>query len=191
MVGDGKARAELNPAYAIAGDFCRIFAEDMSGLYLLSFLLTADEEMAEKCFVSGLEDCVDSNRVFKEWARSWARRAIVRNAINRVHPSPELSSQAVQTRFPVSILSSTVERTPVAAIVSLNPFERFVFIMSVLERYSDQDCRAMLGVSRQEVATARADALEKVAAYVGGAAEHAHLEARQPVGQEPWLAKSA
>ena len=191
MVGDGKGRTELNPAYAIAGDFCQIFAEDMSGLYLLSFLLTADEQMAEKCFVSGLEDCVDSNRVFKEWARSWARRAVVRNAINQVHPSPELSSQTLQTRTPVSIPLSTLQRAPVAAIMSLDSFERFVFIMSVLERYSDQDCRAMLGVSRQEVATARANAIEKVASYVSGAVPHANLDARQPAGQEAWLAKSA
>src|SRR5215472_5186226 len=184
MVGEGKGRLETTPAYAIAGDFCRIFAEDMSGLYLLSFLLTADKQMAERCFVSGLEDCVDSNRVFKEWARSWARRAIVRNAINLIRPTPEPSEQTM-ARFPVSI-PSTAERTPVAAVVRLSPFERFVFIMSVLERYSDQDCRAMLGTSRQEVAAARASALEKISAYVGGATPHAHFEASSSSGQG-WL----
>jgi len=40
-------------AYAVAGDFCRIFAEGMSGIYLLSFLLTGDRVKAEECFVSG------------------------------------------------------------------------------------------------------------------------------------------
>jgi len=63
--------------YATSTDFARVFREDMGSLHLLSFLLTADHERAEKCFVSGLDDCVEGNNVFREWARSWARRAIV------------------------------------------------------------------------------------------------------------------
>ena len=30
----------------------------MNGIYQLAFLLTADREQAEQCFVSGLEDAV-------------------------------------------------------------------------------------------------------------------------------------
>ena len=56
--------------YATADDFRRIFDENMNSLYLLAFLLTADHGRAEQCFVSGLEDAVGSNRVFKEWAHS-------------------------------------------------------------------------------------------------------------------------
>ena len=63
--------------YASSDDFRRVFDEDMNSLYLLSFLLTADREKAEQCFVSGLEDAVEGNPVFKEWARSWARRVII------------------------------------------------------------------------------------------------------------------
>ena len=74
--------------YASNGDFQRIFHEDMNGLYLLSFLLTADHEKAEQCFVSGLEDAVNGNRVFKEWARSWARRVIIKNAVKVINPRP-------------------------------------------------------------------------------------------------------
>src|SRR4029077_10222346 len=72
--------------YASRDDFRRIFDEDMNGLYLLSLLLTADREKAEQCFVSGLEDAVEGNPVFKEWARSWARRAIIQNAIRVINP---------------------------------------------------------------------------------------------------------
>ena len=39
--------------YATAQDFCQIFDKDMSGLYLLSLLLTGDHEKAEQCFVAG------------------------------------------------------------------------------------------------------------------------------------------
>ena len=55
--------------YASSDDFHRVFDEDMNSLYLLSLLLTADRVKAEQCFVSGLEDAVESNPVFKEWAR--------------------------------------------------------------------------------------------------------------------------
>src|SRR5258708_27899721 len=74
--------------YASSADFRQIFHEDMNGLYLLSFLLTADREKAEQCFVSGLEDAVDGSPVFKEWARSWARRAIIPNAVSGMNPRP-------------------------------------------------------------------------------------------------------
>ena len=52
-------------SYASRDDFRRVFDEDMNSLYLLSFLLTADHEKAEQCFVSGLEDAVEGNPVFK------------------------------------------------------------------------------------------------------------------------------
>ena len=63
---------ERSALYATCADFCRIFAEDMKNLYLLSLVLTADPLKAEQCFVSGLDDCTISNQVFVEWARSWA-----------------------------------------------------------------------------------------------------------------------
>ena len=75
-------------AYANSDDFRRIFDEDMNSLYLLAFLLTADREKAEQCFVAGLEDSVEGNPVFKEWARSWARRAIIQNAVRVINPRP-------------------------------------------------------------------------------------------------------
>ena len=67
--------------YSTSTDFAKVFREDMGSLHMLSFLLTANHEKAEECFVSGLDDCVEGNDVFREWARSWARRAIIRNAV--------------------------------------------------------------------------------------------------------------
>lgn len=57
-------------------DLCRLFAQGMDELCQLFFLLT-DHQKAEQCFVAGLEDSVKSNRVFKEWARSWEKRTII------------------------------------------------------------------------------------------------------------------
>src|SRR6202011_6293916 len=81
--------------YASCADFQKIFEEEMSGLYLLSFLLTADREKAEQCFVSGLEDAVNGNPVFKEWARSWARRVIIQKAVRVIKPWPVEGSASI------------------------------------------------------------------------------------------------
>src|SRR5258706_14029025 len=84
-----EAKQIAKPApYATKADFGQIFHEDMSELYLLSFLLTADREKAEQCFVSGLEDAVNGSPVFREWARSWARRGIIQNAVRAINPRP-------------------------------------------------------------------------------------------------------
>jgi hypothetical protein len=64
---------ETSQAYATRIEFCRVFAENMDGMHLLSFLLTADQTKAEECFVSGLEDCVEGTYVFRDWGQSWAR----------------------------------------------------------------------------------------------------------------------
>src|SRR6202041_3815734 len=90
-----EAKPIARPApYASSADFCRIFDEDMNDLYLLSFLLTADREKAEQCFVSGLEDAVEGNPVFKEWARTWARRVIIVNAVRAINPRPKEENPA-------------------------------------------------------------------------------------------------
>jgi|ERR1043166_597004 hypothetical protein len=58
--------------YASCKDFQRIFNEDMVGLHRLAFLLTVDEARAEQCFVTGLEDSIHGNPVFRQWARAWS-----------------------------------------------------------------------------------------------------------------------
>jgi hypothetical protein len=48
-------------------------------------------------------------------------------------------------------------------ILKLRDFERFVFVLSVLETYSDQDCSVLLGCSRQDVREAKTRALQQLA----------------------------
>src|SRR5215469_278861 len=55
--------------YATSADFCSVFQKELSDLYLLSCLLTGDQEKAERCFVIGLDDCVKTDHVFREWAQ--------------------------------------------------------------------------------------------------------------------------
>ncbi len=136
-------------AYASSADFERIFTEDMTGLYLLSLLLTGDRDKSEECFVAGVGETTSANRVFKEFARSWARRTIIQSAIRLAVP---WQRSGKGTRSPVSprdlnYVPLALE-AEVSAILELAPLERFVFVMSVLERYSEHDCSILLGCSR-------------------------------------------
>jgi DNA-directed RNA polymerase specialized sigma24 family protein len=149
--------------YATNEDVRRIFTENMDRLYLLSFLLTGDHESAEQCFVGGLEDSVGANQIFRKWSHSWAKRAIIHNAI-RV-----LQSRAVHANFPPAVLSQNGLALPVGdfelyRVLALEDLERFVFVMSVLERYSDQECALLLGCSIQDIRETRVRALEHIAA---------------------------
>jgi hypothetical protein len=137
----------------------------MDSMHLLSFLLTADRTKAEECFVSGLEDCIEGTYVFRDWAQSWARRTIIQNAIRRLAPRKNHSTVA---DVPGDAASCGLGRTQdadyaIARILRLEHFERLVFVMSVLEKYSDQDCSVLLGCSRQDIGETRMRALLHVA----------------------------
>jgi DNA-directed RNA polymerase specialized sigma24 family protein len=146
--------------YATATDFCRIFADDMDRLYRLSLMLTADPELSEKCFVRGLEDARNGNPVFKEWAQSWARRTVIVNAIRAIGPRADGDSSQAANRTPRVSSGLPAE---LDAVMKLDTFERFVFVMSVLESYPERDCRLLLGCSSQDVVQARTRALKHLA----------------------------
>jgi len=146
--------------HASAEDFCRVFHQDMDVLYWLALTLTSDESKAEQCFVDGLEECAGANSVFQEWARSWARRVVIKNAIRLISPRPDMA-------FPPPIMRQrekpcTAAEVALAALTHLGLFQRFVYVMSVLEGYSDRDCASLLRCSSTEVAEARLRALQNV-----------------------------
>jgi hypothetical protein len=155
-----EAKHRMGPApYASSGDFRRIFYEESDSLHRLSFLLTADGEKAEQCFVSGLQESVNSSPVFKEWAHSWARRTIIQNAVRVINPRP--LEEYAPSSFDSGGTTLAVEQVETAAVLQLEPFERFVYVMSVLERYSDLDCSVLLGCARREVIAARIRAFQQ------------------------------
>ncbi len=150
--------------YATCADFRRIFDEDMNGLYLLSYLLTANREMAEQCFVSGLDDAVEGNPVFKEWARSWARRAIIQNAVRLMSPHPAEgsgSSHSASVDYNNKPLAAG-QQLEIEAVLALEPFDRFVYVLTVLERYSDHECSVLLSCARRDVVAAKMRALQEM-----------------------------
>ncbi|MFL6438389.1 MAG: hypothetical protein ACJ71Q_12470 [Terriglobales bacterium] len=151
--------------YATGEDFHDIFNTDLDGLYQLAYLLTADHQKAEQAFVSGVEDAVKSNHIFKKWARSWAKRVVVQNAIRLLLPNPAESGVS-DSRF-IMATAQPPQLTPdhfdLHSVLALERFERFVFVISVLERYSDQECGLLLGCPVIDVRQARAKALELLA----------------------------
>jgi len=158
-----ETKPSTSPApYASRDDFRRVFHEETNSLYRLAFLLTADSEKAQQCFISGLEDSVNGSSVFKEWAHSWARRTIIQNAIRTINPSPTEEEEYDSSSLDGGRATLAGEQVETAAVLQLEPFERFVYVMSVLERYSDLDCSLLLGCARRDVIAARIRGLQQI-----------------------------
>ena len=164
-----QARAQIRRngenRYVTCEDFLKVFDEDLNGLYQLSFLLTGDHQKGERCLVAGIEDCAEENRAFGEWVRAWAKRIIVENAIRELTPRPSHStSSALPTVFSDNQQSSRpIGHFDVDAVLRLADFERFVFVLCVLEHYREHECALLLGCSASEVRDARTRAIEELA----------------------------
>jgi DNA-directed RNA polymerase specialized sigma24 family protein len=147
--------------YASCKDFQQIFTEDIVGLHRLAFLLTADHAKAEQCFVAGLEDSIHGNPVFRQWARSWSKRAIIQSAIKAIAPVPthgvlpETADAQWQNGDDVEIIA--------AVVAGWEPFERFVFVMAVLEGYGLRECAALLACPVPDVIVAKSWAMQRLA----------------------------
>jgi hypothetical protein len=146
--------------YATVTDFFATFNEKMRSLYLLAFFLTADHDKAEECLVYAMGDCVEWIGVFTDWARSWSRRAVLKRAIQMIMPVPEHADRVSITALKAPATSGE-GNDPFAAILFLDPFERFVFVMSTLEGQSDADCAVLLRCSRRDVMMARVLAVKR------------------------------
>lgn len=142
--------------YASETDFCQVFNEQMNRLYTLSLLLTGEQQRAEQCFVESFEECFQSIRVFKDWAPRWATHTIIKNAIQMMLPMQGSASvRAIANQNRVSepeILRETLLDLPI--------FDRFAYVMSVLENYSDRECAAFLGCAPTLIPIARQRAIQ-------------------------------
>ncbi len=153
--------ADFRADYAQHADFCDVFGKDTKPLYLLAFLLTANHNESEQCFVSTIEDVFKEPAVFKEWARSWVKRRLIENAIEIVSPA---SARNGQKRDLWSAAKRETQREwEIDTVTQLAAFERFAFVMSILERYSNWDCALLLGCGMDKVVQARMTALRRLA----------------------------
>lgn len=145
-------------------DFRRVFENEAKLLYGLALLLTANDHIAHWCLSRAFNDCLSSHSVFREWALSWSKRAVIKNAILLMAPrgngdhDPGREYESSQTKTG-SVLAQTV--------LELELFRRFALVMSVLEGYGDKECGILLHRPAQEVAKARNEALRQLATKVG------------------------
>ena len=147
--------------YAHHADFCDVFGKDTKPLYLLAFLLTANHKESEQCFVSTVEDVFKEPAVFKEWARSWVKRKLIENAIGIVSPASARNGQ--KRDLWCAAKRETQGEWEIDTVTQLAAFERFVFVMTILERYSNWDCALLLGCGMDKVVQARMTALRRLA----------------------------
>lgn len=156
----GAIAAHSLRVYASPADFCVIFDQDMDSLYSLALLLTANHKTAEECFVAALEDCRTGSAVFPEWARSWSRRAVIKNAVRLLAPAGPNSAEASDVG-----VETILNQMDAAAhqILKLGKSSRFAFVITVLEGYSTRECAALLGWSPREVEQAKVRALQQIA----------------------------
>jgi len=144
--------------FATSADFCELFMDESRGLYLLSILLTADHEKAERCFIVGPDECLNGNSVFHGWAHSWVRWIIVRNAVRMLTLNPGPCGPRSAAAFAATSLQDPF----LARVLALEDFERLVYVLSVLEEYPDQNCAVLLRVTPQRIRETRNCALKHI-----------------------------
>jgi hypothetical protein len=146
--------------YAAHSDFCAVFLEQLDRLYSLALILTGDEIKAGECLLAALDSCVEGSLVFKESAVAWSRRSVIKCAIRLILPSP--SSPSRPDLVANGCDSGSGQDASLKSLQDLSPFDRFVFVMSVLERYSDRECTLLLECSNSNILAARASAFQQI-----------------------------
>jgi DNA-directed RNA polymerase specialized sigma24 family protein len=170
--------------HATKGDFCRIFTEQVGPLYRLALLLTGSSAAAERCFIAALDECVRTQRIAIEKTYFRAKRAVMQNAIRilQLHFSQRRQPLRLIDLFDDSGVPRRVdERCAIGWLLSLPDFDRVVFVMSILEQYSEAACAFLLCCSLEDVRSARSRALMSTA---NSSASRGHSDTR-PVHAAP------
>ena len=153
-----KQNRQSTQEYATRSDLCESLLDDRRSLYLLAFLLTGTHSEAEQCFVATVGDVLSAKCVFKGWESSWSKRCLIINAIHYVFAMPTNSGGKTDSWCDMNAGSG--ECSVFDALTELSPpMQRFVFVMSVLERYSGHECSLLLGRAPRDVFEARSQAL--------------------------------
>jgi hypothetical protein len=147
--------------YATCADFCGILVKNLRPLYLLAFVLTGNHTEAEQCFVATIDDCIGAKSVFKGWENSWSKRCLIINAIRRVFSTPGESRPAKRREAK----AGSPERLAILGLIRMPPLHRFVFVMSVLERYTVHECALLLHCPVRNVLEARINALSQLSSF--------------------------
>lgn len=145
-----------------AAEFADVWLDDITNLYLLSFLLTADKVLAEQCFSDAMMDYVGGSSGFADWANGPGKVAVIRRAYQTIRPVPKRVHSWSFAPGARPLISAAHQ--PFSTITSLGAFERFVFVLSVLEGAADDVCAALLACELADIAESRDLANRLVAA---------------------------
>jgi len=150
--------------YATAEQFESLFESKREPLLRLALLLTANSERAEQNLALALRDCRLNGSVSTDWIFLWARRAVIRNAIQQVYRRESVSharNPNSDCHFDGLQANSTqkTRRIDDPSILKMPEFERLVFVITVLEHISIQDCALLMGQSPKEVCDAQKRAM--------------------------------
>jgi DNA-directed RNA polymerase specialized sigma24 family protein len=159
-------------SYATDDDFQQLFTTQINSLFRLSLQLTADAVKALHCLTLAKNDCRGTNTITQDFAHVWARRMVIRNAIDLVmgidrdnasDAGPEFYLQPSEVEKEEQLESATVLHLP--------KFDRLAFVICVLERLSILDCALLLGKSPKDVKEAIVRATNRIGLHA--AASHA------------------
>jgi hypothetical protein len=144
----------LCPIALRAAEFADAWLDDVIKLYLLSFLLTADKVLAEQCFSDAMEDYAGSRGdTAAECVTESGRAAVIKCAVQLIRPLPK--SVHGWSHVPGRRPLLSAEHQALSAITSLGVFERFVFVLTVLEGYSEEECATLLECEPAKVECSR------------------------------------
>jgi hypothetical protein len=141
-----------NPAKQGPAEYWELISAEMNVLYVLSFLLTANKEKAERCLEQTLDKFIEGMDDFVEWARTRGRDAILEHALFTMRPDPDATEDEMDLSD--RLFSSAGEHL-FGAVAGLPAFERFVFVITTIYGKSDTECARLLGGTRCKIAMAR------------------------------------
>ena len=157
-------RSNERRSYATDADFQELFTREMTDFFQLSLQLTAETNKAERCLTLAINDCFCTNTIIKGFARTWARRTVIRIAIeevlginNDLARDVEFESHLQPSRYRLGDLRESL------SVLELPKFDRLVFVICVLERLSILDCALLLRKSPKDVNNAIVRATNQIA----------------------------
>jgi len=151
---------EFRDNYATCTDFCEVFRRNTTHLYLLAFLLTANHQEAQECFVGAMDNAFAETNVFKGWEESWSKRCLIEHAIGAIIFQPGRREARRDVWFQDGEIGF---RTFLDAVTQLKSAERFVFVMTELEGYSAKETALLLHRTLESVHNLRIEALQRLA----------------------------
>jgi hypothetical protein len=161
--------SEMRFEWATAEEVQKHFTAAMNDLFCLAFLLTAHAGRAEECVIRSIRECMKSTQILREGLPAWIRNSVIRNGIAMVNEANlDLHQKKDEGSIPVIPFSSHASAGTAdysAGILELSSFERLVYVICVLERYSSRHCGLLLRKSREEVREARIRALAYIAEF--------------------------